>query len=197
MRLLWVFDSVPTACRVVLNTEEFELAEPTVLGISPMTDSAASSGGWCAVSEPGSSRRDRDETPFSCPELSEARWPLMSTVLEDRESRVLILVAFSRSAARSFAARGAVGKYWAKPAPGGRVMVRLMVFYRADRPPTIITRVGDAESDHACVPMGLCGSVAVKLRAHIASTRQAFCRSGRAHCDDGYVCFGVHRWSKV
>lgn len=45
--LLWVFDNVPVACRVdELKREELELscelAEPTVLRVSPVTDSASS-----------------------------------------------------------------------------------------------------------------------------------------------------------
>lgn len=72
------------------------------------------------------------------------RWPLPS-----------LTRALSRSVARSLAARGAAGKNSAKLAPAGRLIARRCEIYRFIRPPTIISRAGDAESHHAWAPMSL------------------------------------------
>ncbi|KAK3685097.1 hypothetical protein B0T22DRAFT_211141 [Podospora appendiculata] len=149
----------------LLKTDELELvcelADPTVLRVSPMGDSA-SSGGGRAVSGTEPFGRDRDVKPGPAPSsdrvLSAAaehegvRRPLASTACADGDSCALIL-ALSRSIALSLASLGAAGKNWAKVlafAPGGRGGIAKMGdVYRSRRPPTIISCSDDAENHHA------------------------------------------------
>ena len=110
----------PFCCAEELKTEDavlaWELAEPTVFSVSPNRDSV-SSGGKGGASAGCSSRRPWDWPDSSV--LDDGVWlPLRSPRLDEGESADLNL-AFSRWMARSLAALGAAGKYWAKLAPAG------------------------------------------------------------------------------
>ena len=112
---------------------------------------------------------------------SGVRWPLLS-----------LTRALSRSVARSLAARGAAGKNSAKLAPAGRVIARRCEIYRFLRPPTIISRAGDAEGHHAWMPMRL--AAASRLGTMTRASAVAFTsQRDRAFADkrEGRVCVAV------
>ena len=113
-----------------LKTDEaalvWELVEETVFRMSPARDSVSSVAGW-AASDTEPSRRDLDTVGSSW--RAAARMGVWRPLGEGEwgwESAVLVL-ALSRSLARSLAALGAAGKNWAKLAPEGGGIARIWI----------------------------------------------------------------------
>ncbi len=122
--LLELFDMASPFCRAeVLKTDDAvltcELAEPTALRVSPVNDSLSSGVGRCGASDAEPSRRGL-EAAGSLGLVVGVRRPFWSAGCDDDDGEsVALILAFSRSVARSLAALGAAGKNWAKLAPDG------------------------------------------------------------------------------
>ena len=127
----------------------WELAEPTVLRVSPTSDSVSSGGGGCAASDIEAFRWDLDWKTSSGREVGVVR-PFWLAGLDDGDSAAFIL-ALSRSTALSLADLGADGKNWAKLAPDGGGIATICYFHRSLRPPLIISRVRTDKIHHASV----------------------------------------------